>query len=48
MWVRLAQRLRGLRKARGFTLDELAQRAGVTKSVISKVETSVFHRRYKP
>ena len=38
MWIRLAQRLRALRKARGLTLDELAQQAGVTKSVISKIE----------
>lgn len=34
----LATRIRALRKARGLTLRELAQRAGVTESFLSQVE----------
>lgn len=30
--------IRGLRKARRFTLEQLAERAGVSKSVLSKIE----------
>jgi transcriptional regulator with XRE-family HTH domain len=48
---RLAARLRGLRKERGLTLDGLAERAGVSRSMISLVErgessptASVLHR----
>lgn len=36
--ARLAARLRGLRAARGLTLDALAERAGVSRSMISLVE----------
>jgi len=36
--VRLAARLRGLRAERGLTLDGLAERAGVSRSMISLVE----------
>jgi transcriptional regulator with XRE-family HTH domain len=36
--ARLAGRLRGLRAARGLTLDGLAERAGVSRSMISLVE----------
>jgi transcriptional regulator with XRE-family HTH domain len=35
---RLAARLRGLRAERGFTLDGLAERAGVSRSMISLIE----------
>ena len=49
--VRLAARLRGLRKERGLTLDGLAERAGVSRSMISLVErgessptAAVLHR----
>ena len=49
--ARLAARLRGLRTERGFTLDGLAERAGVSRSMISLVErgessptASVLHR----
>src|ERR687890_2569628 len=34
----LAERLRGLRSERGLTLDALAERAGVSRSMISLVE----------
>jgi transcriptional regulator with XRE-family HTH domain len=34
----LAARVRGLRKARGATLDLLAQRSGVSRSMISLIE----------
>lgn len=34
----LAARVRGLRKARGATLDQLAQRSGVSRSMISLIE----------
>jgi transcriptional regulator with XRE-family HTH domain len=36
--TRLAARLRGLRSERGLTLDALAERAGVSRSMISLVE----------
>jgi transcriptional regulator with XRE-family HTH domain len=36
--VALAQRLREERRLRGWTLDELADRAGVSKSLLSKIE----------
>lgn len=36
--ARLAARLRGLRAERGLTLDALAERAGVSRSMISLVE----------
>jgi len=36
--VRLAERVRGLRAARGLTLDALAERSGVSRSMISLVE----------
>lgn len=36
--ARLAARLRGLRASRGLTLDSLAERAGVSRSMISLVE----------
>jgi transcriptional regulator with XRE-family HTH domain len=36
--ARLARRLRGLRAARGLTLDALAARAGVSRAMISLVE----------
>lgn len=34
----IAQRVRALRKARGETLDELAERSGVSRSMISLIE----------
>jgi transcriptional regulator with XRE-family HTH domain len=34
----LARRLRAERQLRGWTLDDLAQRAGVSKSLLSKIE----------
>ena len=34
----IAARLRAERKARGWALDELAQRSGVSKAMISKIE----------
>ena len=34
----LAQRLREERRLRGWTLDDLAERAGVSKSLLSKIE----------
>jgi transcriptional regulator with XRE-family HTH domain len=34
----LAQRLRDERRIRGWTLDDLAERAGVSKSLLSKIE----------
>jgi DNA-binding Xre family transcriptional regulator/quercetin dioxygenase-like cupin family protein len=37
------RRLRGLRVARGWTLDELARRSGIGASTISRIETG--HRR---
>jgi transcriptional regulator with XRE-family HTH domain len=36
--VRLADRLRGLRSERGLTLDGLAERTGVSRSMISLIE----------
>ncbi len=49
--ARLAARLRGLRMGRGFTLDGLAGRAGVSRSMISLIErgessptAAVLHR----
>jgi transcriptional regulator with XRE-family HTH domain len=36
--VALAQRLRDERRLRGWTLDDLAARAGVSKSLLSKIE----------
>ncbi len=51
MDARLAERLRGLRRERGLTLDGLAERAGVSRSMISLIErgessptASVLHR----
>lgn len=35
---RVAERIRGLRRQRGMTLQKLAERANVSKSMISKVE----------
>src|ERR687885_864920 len=34
----LGARVRGLRRERGLTLEELAQRSGVSRAMISKVE----------
>lgn len=36
--VRLGAQIRKERQARGFTLDELAERSGVSKSMLSEVE----------
>jgi transcriptional regulator with XRE-family HTH domain len=36
--VALAERLRDERRQRGWTLDDLAERAGVSKSLLSKIE----------
>lgn len=38
---RLQQNLRQLRRERGFTLDATAQRAGVSRAMISKIERGV-------
>ena len=35
---RIAERVRGLRAARGLTLEELAERSGVSRSMISLIE----------
>lgn len=35
---RLGTRLKGLRQARGLTLDQLAERSGVSRAMISRVE----------
>ncbi len=35
---RLGARLKGLRQARGLTLDQLAERSGVSRAMISRVE----------
>lgn len=35
---RIADRLRGLRSQRGYTLDELAKQSGVSRSMISAIE----------
>ncbi|MCC7345992.1 MAG: helix-turn-helix transcriptional regulator, partial [Variibacter sp.] len=49
--TRLATRLRGLRAAQALTLDALAERSGVSRSMISLIErgessptASVLHR----
>ena len=39
--LQLGPRIRGLRQGRGFTLRELAERAGVTESFLSQVEREV-------
>jgi transcriptional regulator with XRE-family HTH domain len=39
--LQLGPRIRTLRQARGFTLRELAERAGVTESFLSQVEREV-------
>jgi transcriptional regulator with XRE-family HTH domain len=39
--LQLGPRIRALRQARGFTLRELAERAGVTESFLSQVEREV-------
>lgn len=37
-FARIGERIRKLRKERGWTLDQLAQKAGVTKGFLSRVE----------
>jgi len=36
--IRLAERLKGLRKERGWSLDALAQRSGVSRATLSRIE----------
>jgi transcriptional regulator with XRE-family HTH domain len=36
--ARIAERVRSLRSARGLTLDELAERAGVSRAMLSRIE----------
>ena len=36
--ARIAERVRSLRAARGLTLDELAERAGVSRAMLSRIE----------
>lgn len=36
--ARIAERVRTLRSARGLTLDELAERAGVSRAMLSRIE----------
>ncbi|HBV96417.1 MAG: hypothetical protein JL50_14150 [Peptococcaceae bacterium BICA1-7] len=36
----IAQRIKSIRKQRGFTLDEVARRTGFTKGLLSKVENN--------
>jgi transcriptional regulator with XRE-family HTH domain len=36
--TRIAERVRNLRAARGLTLDELAERSGVSRAMLSKIE----------
>ncbi len=36
--IRLAERIRGEREARGWSLDALAERSGVSRAMISKIE----------
>lgn len=36
--ARIAERVRNLRGARGLTLDELAERSGVSRAMLSKIE----------
>jgi len=38
--VKIGSKIRGLRKERKMTIQELAERTGLTKSLISQVETS--------
>jgi len=38
--LRLARRLRGLRRARGWSLDDLAARAGVSRATLSRLENA--------
>ena len=38
MLVQLAQRIRSMRKSQALTLEQVGARAGLTRSVISKVE----------
>lgn len=37
---RLADNIRGLRKARGYSLDDMARRSGVSRASLSQVETA--------
>ena len=37
------QRLRELRKAKGLTQEELAQKAAISSTYVSKLETGVMH-----
>jgi len=37
---RIAERLRGLRGARGWSLDELARRSGVSRATLSRLENA--------
>ncbi len=37
---RIAERLRGLRSARGWSLDELARRSGVSRATLSRLENA--------
>lgn len=37
---RIAERLRGLRSARGWPLDELARRSGVSRATLSRLENA--------
>lgn len=39
----LGSRLRGLRSARGWTLEELAERSGLSKPFLSRLESGTRH-----
>ena len=38
--MRIASRLKGLRQERGWSLDELAGRAGVSRATLSRLENA--------
>jgi len=45
--VDLAERVRGLRKARGWTLEQAAQAAGLARSTLSKIENGQMSPTYE-
>ena len=44
--LNLAERVRGLRKSRGWTLEQAARQAGLARSTLSKIENGVMSPTY--